>query len=346
MSQACPTPEPLPFLGRYNLIVNPRSFLTRAHRRLEAWPPLRRLDHTAFGRALLFGLLSGLLAGAAMLGLPDVARLPAAAVVIALAGALAWSARPVGIWQVAPLLDMVALEGGSFMMGSPVGEPYRRGNETPHRVTVSALRVGRTAITRAQYGEVMEIEQAPGSGQGEHPVTEVSWFDAVAMCNRLSRREQLPPCYEIEGDQVSWVADDGGYRLATEAEWEYACRAGSTGRWSFGDEESALGEHAWFYGNSGDEAHKVAAKKPNPWGLYDMHGNVWEWCWDAFGEYDTQSVHDPRGPGAPGASRVLRGGAFFDVPGFLRSAFRGGDRPELSYRFIGFRCVRRARRQP
>ncbi len=325
------------------------SIVPRALRRLEAWPPLCRLDRVPFGRALVLGLLLGLVFGAAILGLPDAFRLPVAAVIIALAGAVAWSGQPVGIWEVAEAveLDMVAIEGGSFLMGSPEDEVGRYPNEKQHRVTVSAFRMGRTTVTREQYREVMELEEAPGPGGGEHPVSIVSWFDAVAFCNRLSEREDLPPCYEIEGEEVSWIEDAGGYRLPTEAEWEYGCRAGSTGRWSFGDDEGALGEYAWFGGNWGPEAHEVATKKPNPWGLHDMHGNVWEWCWDAHGKYGAESVEDPRGTGVTsGALRVLRGGAFDDEPRVLRSAVRVGDLPEDSDRAFGFRCVRRARRQP
>ncbi len=330
--------------------MSPPSFPARALRWLETLPALRRLDRVPFGRALFFGLLLGLVAGVAAMALPGGARLAVAAAVIALAAAVAFSAQPVGIWETAeeaePLLDMVAIEGGSFLMGSPEDESERRSNETRHRVNVSAFRMGRTSVTKAQYREVMELDEAPGPGGDDQPVTEVSWFDATAFCNRLSEREGLPPYYRIEGEEVSWIEDAGGYRLPTEAEWEYAARAGSTGRWSFGDDESELGRHAWFYENSDLEAHPVATREPNPWGLHDMHGNVWEWCWDVYGEYSTEPAEDPRGRESPGALRVVRGGAFNLVPGLLRSAFRFRGVPEFSFVYIGFRCIRRARRQP
>ncbi len=335
------------------LLADARALPSRCLRWLESWPPLRRLDRWPFGRALLGGFALGLAFGAAVVILQaGDARWLAAGVVVALAGAVAWSGKPVGIWEPAveeaePLLEMVGIEGGSFVMGSPEDEPAREDDEKQHRVTLSPFRISRTTVTRAQYLEVMERDEAPGPGGDEHPVSQVSWFDVVAFCNRLSEREELPPCYRIDGDQVTWTLDAGGYRLPTESEWEYAARAGSTGRWSFGEDESELGRYAWFEDNSDGKAHPVATREPNPWGLHDMHGNVWEWCWDAFGEYPSQTAEDPRGRSeTPGAARVLRGGAFFAGPGNLRSAFRDGVRPELRGGLIGFRCVRRPVRQP
>ena len=336
------------------------SFPARTLRWLETRPALRRLDRVPFGRALVLGLLLGLVAGVAILELPGGARIAVAAGVIALAAAVAWSAQPVGIWEAAeeaePLLEMVAIEVGSFLMGSPENEPGHRPNERQHRVSVSAFRIARTTVTKAQYCEVMELDEAPGPGGDDHPVTEVSWFDAVAFCNRLSELEGLPPSYEIDGHEVSWIEDAGGYRLPTEAEWEYACRAGSTAPWSFGDYESELDRYAWFAGNSDYEAHAVATREPNSWDLYDMHGNVWEWCWDRYASYGgvvwsrltrLRPLKDPRGSDySPGASRVVRGGAFLVEPGVLRSAFRFWLVPGVSNSDLGFRCVRRARRQP
>ncbi len=339
--------------------VSSQSFPARTLRWLETRPALRRLDRVAFGWALFLGLLLGLLAGVAILELPDGARFAVAAALIALASAVAWSAQPVGIWEAVeeaePLLDMVAIEGGSFLMGSPEGEPDRRDNEQQHRVAVSAFHMGRTTVTKVQYREVMKLD-APGPGGDDHPVTGVSWYDAVAFCNRLSELEGQPPCYEIDGRKVAWIDDAGGYRLPTEAEWEYACRAGSTTPWSFGDDGRELGRYAWFEDNSDSEAHPVATLEPNPWDLCDLHGNVWEWCWNPYAPYGgrvwSRLIHfrltkDPRGPaGTPVASRVLRGGAFVSGPRDLRSAVRPGVGPEVSGRSIGFRCVLRARRQP
>ncbi len=333
------------------LLADARTLPSRCLRWLESWPPLRRLDRWPFDRALLGGLALGLAFGAALVILQaGDARWLAAVVVVALAGAVAWWGQPVGIWEAAveaaePLLEMVGIEGGSFVMGSPIEEAGRYGNETQHRVTLSSFCISRTPVTRAQYLEVIALDEAPGPGGDDHPMTFVSWLGVVAFCNRLSEREELPACYRIDGDQVTWIEDAEGYRLPTEAEWEYAARAGSTGRWSFGDDESELGRYAWYDGNSGRICHQVATREPNSWGLHDMHGNVWEWCWDAYGEYSTESVNAPRGSGVSGAPRVIRGGASGNGPGNLRSAIRDKDAAVGRGGNVGFRCVRRSARQ-
>ena len=246
-------------------------------------------------------------------------------------------------------LEMVELPGGAFLMGSPAGDEMANNDERPqHRVTVSGFRIGRTTVTDGLYRQVM------ADGQGEDtgvPVIDVAWSQAVEFCNRLSRRQGYRPCYRRsrswlwrKGEwRCDWSAD--GYRLPTEAEWEYACRAGSGTRWSFGDDDGVLGEYAWFGANSEDKSHTVAQKHPNPWGLFDMHGNVWEWCWDWYGGYRRFERHDPRGPRS-GRQRVLRGGSFWAPPRNLRSAFRYGDLPEVWVSYDGFRCVRVPARQP
>lgn len=306
-----------------------------------------RIDRVPFPWAVALGVAAGLALAAGISVLPPIAGLAAAVVVIALAGATAWSAQPVGIWEdeeKEPFLDMVAIERGSFLMGSPWWEPGRLSHEKRHRVTLSPFRMSHTTITRAQYREVMNLDEAPRPGSDDHPVTEVNWFKAIEFCNRLSEREGLPPCYRIDGKDVSWVEGAGGYRLPTEAEWEYAARAGSGGRWPFWRWQ--LKRFAWYSGNSGGQSHPVATRRPNPWGLFDMHGNVWEWCWDGFADYPAEHVTDPRGPAAPSARRVLRGGSAWGGPGGLRSAYRVGVEPEGRDQRFGFRCVRRPRRQP
>jgi formylglycine-generating enzyme required for sulfatase activity len=127
-------------------------------------------------------------------------------------------------------------------------------------------------------------------------------------------------------------------RLPTEAEWEYACRAGSTTDYCYGDDPRELSEYAWFSENSRKSTHPVGQKKPNKWGLYDMHGNVWEWCQDWYGEYPKEPVTDPKGPKG-GSSRVFRGGGWLDSAGYCRSALRNWDGPSLQYDNVGFRVV-------
>jgi formylglycine-generating enzyme required for sulfatase activity len=177
--------------------------------------------------------------------------------------------------------------------------------------------------------QVMRQNPSHFSGGQDLPVESVSWLDAVAFCNALSQKEGLPPFYKINGEAVEVLDWNGpGYRLPTEAEWEYACRAGSTTRFSFGDHEQALGEYAWYGGNSNHQTHPVGGKKPNAFGLHDMYGNVWEWCWDGSdADYYRQSpAADPRGP-LQAASRVVRGGCWSNDPHLARSALRGWATP-------------------
>jgi len=274
-----------------------------------------------------------------------------------------WTGKPIGVWEEAEertesLLEMVPIPGGSFLMGSPENEPGRYPDERLHEVSISPFQISSTTITRAQYAEVME--RAPGSGGAQHPVTEVSWFDAITFCNHLSALEALPPCYRIRGQRVRWMRDGGGYRLPTEAEWEYAARAGTQTAWASGDDVERLEEYAWFNENS-TAVQPVATRKANPWKLYDMHGNVWEWAWDVYGTYPGKAVRDPREPqwfsllvewlrhpkeGLSSGVRVLRGGAFWVGSWYVRSANRVRLRPRRRSEDVGFRCVRRPRLQP
>jgi formylglycine-generating enzyme required for sulfatase activity len=209
-----------------------------------------------------------------------------------------------------------------------------------HQVTVSAFRMAVTPVTAGLYAEVMERE-APPPERAQHPAVDMSWFDAIEFCNRLSVRQGYRPCYRREGEQTlcDWRAD--GYRLPTEAEWEYACRAGTTTSYAFGDDPAQLQRYAWFDRRDGPFA--VAQKLSNPWGLYDMHGNVWEWCWDWSGPYEQAVLRDPHGPEGPSSDfsfRVVRGGSFTFSPVGLRSAVRVVGHPWTWDEGGGFRCVR------
>ena len=193
-------------------------------------------------------------------------------------------------------------------------------------------------MTQDEYREVVGSNPSYFSGEGNRPVEQVSWFDAIAFCNRLSEREQLPPYYSIDGDKVR-IAGGGGYRLPTEAEWEYACRAGSSAPWCSGTAAGSLGEYAWYSDNSNSQTHTVATKRPNDWGLYDMHGNVWEWCQDWFGDYSAATQVDATGPPS-GSGRVLRGGSWSNDRHYCRSAIRSDYSPDVRFNFSGFRAAR------
>jgi formylglycine-generating enzyme required for sulfatase activity len=227
-------------------------------------------------------------------------------------------------------------------MGSPDTDDMVYADEKPqHQVTVSGFRIVVTPVTADVYHEVMRGEILAES-EARLPAVDVRWDDAIAFCNKLSEREGYRPCYRRRFGRwvCDWRAD--GYRLPTEAEWEYACRAGTTTRYAFGQDPARLNVYAWFADNASGP-QPVASKRPNPWGLYDMHGNVWEWCWNWYGLYTAQPATDPRGPKKPAANRewwVVRGGSFGDPSEDLRSARRDVGLPGDWGRFNGFRCVR------
>jgi len=198
------------------------------------------------------------------------------------------------------------IPAGDFLMGSPNLSGDASGDEKPqHRVRITQpFYLGIYEVTQAEYECVMEFNPSGFKESGPlSPVEYVSWDDAAEFCRRLSEKEGMT------------------YRLPTESEWEYACRAGSVTHYSFGDGDSALGEHAWYIGNSEAKTHAVGQKRPNAWGLWDMHGNVWEWCADWYGPYDKEIGDNPTGPSA-GTGRVYRGGGWTDTAEYCRSARR------------------------
>ncbi|MFA4987329.1 MAG: formylglycine-generating enzyme family protein [Candidatus Brocadiia bacterium] len=220
---------------------------------------------------------------------------------------------------------LVAISPGSFMMGSDKGYDCEK---PVRKVTLTkAFFIGATEVTQKQWTAVMGIN--PSNFKGDDlPVSCVSWNDTVEFCRKLTEAESK------KGN----LPDGLVYRLPTEAEWEYCCRAGSTTEFSFGDDEGRLGDYAWFDKNSKSTTHPVGTKKPNAWGLYDMHGNVLEWCYDWYAaKYQTGDQTDPVGP-ATGLLRVWRGGSWILNAGFCRSANRPWDKPGLIY-FYGFRVV-------
>lgn len=235
----------------------------------------------------------------------------------------------------ASAVTFVHVQPGRFLMGSPPGEQDRVSHEEQHEVVLTRpFLLGTAPVTQQEYQAVMGVN--PSRFQGaDVPVEQVSWFEAVAFCNALSRAEGLEEAYLIRGTDVRWKGlDCPGWRLPTEAEWEYACRAGTTGA-RYGN----LDAIAWHSGNAGGQTHPVRQKAPNAWGLCDMLGNVWEWCWDWYGTYPGGRVVDPVGPDS-GSGRVGRGGSWVFDALFARAAFRYYNSPVYRNVFLGFRLAR------
>jgi len=242
-------------------------------------------------------------------------------------------------------VEMVVIPAGYFEMGSKHG----RADEKPvHKVWIDSFLMDKYEVTQAEYERLGKIEAFPNPShfKGDKlPAEQVTWPMAARFCNARSRLEGLKPCYNEDTAECDFDAD--GYRLPTEAEWEYACRAGTEGDYSFGNEARKLGDFAWFADNAAKTTHPVGQKKANAWGLFDMHGNVAEWCQDVFDKNYYQSSPDknPRGP-ADGKEYVLRGGSWKSPAEAARSAYRLGETPGfsdacLARDAIGFRCVRK-----
>jgi len=221
-------------------------------------------------------------------------------------------------------MKFVLIPAGTFMMGSPGAEVGHEDDEVQHKVIITrAFYLQTTPVTQGQWERFMGNNPSRFKDGGDKwPVEKISWYEAQQFIEELN---------EMEGTDK--------YRFPTEAEWEYACRAGSSERFCFGDDEGKLGEYAWYKGNSDKKTHPVGQKKPNAWGLYDMHGNVWEWCQDCYGDYPAGPVTDPTGPSS-GEFRVSRGGSWFDNAADIRSAHRGWGWPDNRVNNLGFRLAR------
>jgi formylglycine-generating enzyme required for sulfatase activity len=285
--------------------------------------------------------------------------------------------------NISPAPQMAALPPGTFTMGSPLAEVDRVGYQEPLReVRLDSFYLGTRELTVDEFrafaeetgyrtsaekaGGAFAYDEAkdewvfragadwrrPGFAQsGDHPAVNLSWFDAVEYCNWLSGKEGLSPAYAVSGERVTWNKEAEGYRLPTEAEWEYACRAGTAGPFSSGSRISPAqanynGSLPYNRGPPGlfrKKTSPAAAFPPNPWGLYDMHGNVWEWCWDVYGLYPEGegAVLNPAGPDSNlDSHRVNRGGGWDSPAKDLRSAARSSDFPETAGSSLGFRLAR------
>jgi formylglycine-generating enzyme required for sulfatase activity len=255
--------------------------------------------------------------------------------------------------------DFIRITGGTFRMGSPGEERWREKDETQHQVTVDDFYIGKREVTQREYWEIMG--KNAGNFRGDTlPVENVTWYEAVQYCNAGSIREGLTPAYDITGDTVHWNRNADGYRLPTEAEWEYACRAGTIT--PFNTENHISTKQANYYGTypymietyyfsqeklatpPGEYRRRtvpVGSFAPNKWGLFDMHGNVGEWCWDWYGAYDSAEQTDPAGASV-GTYRVTRGGGWNDFAKHLRSAYRAAAPPSNRMLNVGFRLARNA----
>ena len=250
-------------------------------------------------------------------------------------------------------ITMVSIPGGSFMMGHVYRyEPaipenvnkYYSDEQPVHNVTLTAFQMSETEITQGQYSAITGENPSTFTGDDNLPVTNVGATDALKFCNMLSEAAGIEPAYDEKTGKCDFTKN--GFRLSTEAEWEYACRAGTSTHFCTGNTESDLDRAGWYIGNSDGKTHPVAQKEPNAWGMYDMHGNVFEFCYDGYNDalnhssYPAGSVMDPRGYDNFNY-RMMRGGGWFSEPSSCRSFTRSKFWTGGANYYIGFRVVRR-----
>lgn len=232
--------------------------------------------------------------------------------------------------------SMVFVQGGRFSMGTNIE------NHSDHDVTLSDFYISKYEITQKEYESVMGKHRSYFKG-GNNPVERVDWYNAVKFCNELSVSQGLTPCYSGSGSVMTCDFTANGYRLPTEAEWEYAAKGGihHTDNYKYSGTSDNLEEYAWYSVNSDRKSHPVGEKSANQLGLYDMSGNVWEWCWDLYDSdyYDSSPADNPKGSDK-GQDRVVRGGGSFDYSDECRNDFRYPKHPNRGLYCLGFRVVR------
>lgn len=251
--------------------------------------------------------------------------------------------------------DFVRVEAGTFMMGICDERWGHDDKDAVHSVTLTrSFYICDHEVTNAEYKAVMGKTHRLSKGDSL-PVVYVTWDNAVDYCNALSEMQGLTPCYIKEKGKVTCDFTANGYRLPTDAEWEYAARAGDNTTeirvwsgiteapdWDRSTMENAVGEYAWYEYNSGRKLHPGKEKKPNAWGLYDMTGNVWEWCWDWYASSSSEPATDPTGPAVSSGYKSKRGGAGWDSGPSNSVADRRGHKPAEYHPWVGFRVVRTA----
>jgi formylglycine-generating enzyme required for sulfatase activity len=236
------------------------------------------------------------------------------------------------------------VDGGTFTMGSAKGiEPHEK---PEHQVSLKSFYISKYEVTFDDFDRYTDSAKMPRTGdmswgRGKRPAIIVSWLDAVAYCNWLSKQEKLQPCYAISGRDIKWLDTASGYRLPTEAEWEYAARGGDKSKKTIYAGADKPDDAVWYNANSGNKTQPVGQKSPNELGLYDMNGNVWEWVWDVYDAtyYQKSPASDPTGP-AMGDYRVMRGGAWYNNVNYVTVYSRQYHTPDFRQNSVGFRIAR------
>ena len=232
--------------------------------------------------------------------------------------------------------EMVFVRGSTFAMGG--GDRSIHDSRPIHTVKVDSFMISSHQVTRSEWNQLHPTREQR-AGFEVCPVVSVSWLESIEYCNRLSAVHSLSLCYTVYQDSVTLRPGATGYRLPTEAEWEYAARGGDRSNAYLFAGGNELAEVGWFKANSGGHPHPVGEKCANELGLFDMSGNVWEWCWDRYGPYSAGRAVNPLGPAGEGA-RVYRGGSWVDFEGSCQVAVRGRRTPERGYEDIGLRVAR------
>lgn len=247
-----------------------------------------------------------------------------------------------------PLLSLVKIDGGTFMMGSKDDTKIAENDEQKqHEVKVNSFELNQLEVTVWEWKQYCKktntkLPKTPSWGwKDNYPITNVTWYDVIKYCNWLSKQDGLKPTYKFAGPLVVCDFNANGYRLPTEAEWEYAAKGGNKSKNTFFAGSNDSNEVAWHAKNSDKRPHSVGTKLPNELGIHDMSGNVWEWCWDWYNKdyYKTEDGNNPKGP-IRGEKKSVRGGSWDSQESYLRTANRISTLPDVTNEFYGFRLAK------